>query len=211
MVQINAEYYEDLNPDILEQLLDDLAAGRRVRPGPQNGRVSSEPHGDVKTLTDPALFDGSLVGAWRKRFEEPAVAAAGDMAADAKVAAEDPRKGKPDAGRALGRAIETPANRAAEGKAPIAEKDRAEAGAEDRATKVEPRTEEAPTDVPQSQKSYTGTPAKPAEGRPVASDLGTTPVAGTPPSDAPARRDGSESKPDVPVDKSPSPDSPGKT
>src|SRR3954447_21429308 len=50
MVQINDDYYEDLTPEILEKLLDDLAAGRPVKPGPQNGRVSSEPKDGVKTL-----------------------------------------------------------------------------------------------------------------------------------------------------------------
>src|SRR5215213_2618809 len=73
MVQINDDYYEDLTPEILERLMDDLAAGRPVKPGSQQGRVSSEPAGDVKTLTDPSLFDGSQIGAWRKRFEEQAV------------------------------------------------------------------------------------------------------------------------------------------
>src|SRR3954467_7178936 len=73
MVQINADYYEDLTPEILEKLLDALAAGRPVKPGPQQGRVSSEPAGDVTTLTDPSLFDGSQIGAWRKRFEEQVV------------------------------------------------------------------------------------------------------------------------------------------
>jgi NADH-quinone oxidoreductase subunit E len=210
MVQINQDYYEDLTPEILDKLLDDLAAGRPVKPGPQNGRVSSEPKDDVKTLTDPALFDGSLVGAWRKRFDEPAVAPIGDPAGDAKVAAEDPRKGKPDSGRAVGRTIETPANRAAEGKEPVEAKDRGDAGAPERATAVEPRTDEAPKGTPQSQKSYTGTPANAADGRPTAGDKGTTPVSGTPPSDTPVRRDGSDSKPEVRVDKSPSPDSTGK-
>src|SRR5215204_2615600 len=67
MVQINDDYYEDLTPALLERLMDDLAAGRPVKPGSQQGRVSSEPAGDVKTLTDPSLFDGSQIGAWHKR------------------------------------------------------------------------------------------------------------------------------------------------
>ncbi len=78
MVQINADYYEDLTPEILETMLDDLAAGRAVKPGPQQGRVSSEPDGDVKTLHDAALFDGSLIGAWRKRFDEEPIKGACD-------------------------------------------------------------------------------------------------------------------------------------
>ncbi|MBM0207651.1 NADH-quinone oxidoreductase subunit NuoE, partial [Micromonospora sp. STR1s_5] len=82
MVQINDDYFEDLTPDLLIKLLDDLKAGREVRPGPQNGRVSSEPLEAVHTLTDPALYDGSVVGSWRERFKDdlaaPSAAATGE-------------------------------------------------------------------------------------------------------------------------------------
>jgi len=214
MVQINDDYYEDLTPESLGKLLDDLAAGRPVKPGPQNGRRSSEPMDDVKTLTDPTLFDGSVVGAWRKRFEEAAIApATSDQAAAVETkAATDPKLGRGDnAGRATERPVaDAPAQRAAAGEAAVSAEGRREAAAPDRATTVAPRTDEAPKGTPQSEKSYTPTPSKPAEGRPVADDKGSTPVSGTPVSDAPARRDGSDSKPDVRVDKSPSPDSTGK-
>jgi len=73
MVQVNDDYFEDLTPETLEKLLDDLAAGREVKPGPQNGRHASEPHDAVKTLLEPSLYDGSQLGTWRKRFEEGAV------------------------------------------------------------------------------------------------------------------------------------------
>ena len=72
MVQINQDYFEDLTPETTMALLDDLAAGRPVKPGPQSGRVSSEPAGGLTSLTDPSLYDGSVVGAWRRRFEEDA-------------------------------------------------------------------------------------------------------------------------------------------
>jgi NADH-quinone oxidoreductase subunit E len=88
MVQINDDYYEDLTPDSLGNLLDDLAAGRPVQKGSQTGRVSSEPEpGKGTTLTDASLFDGSVVGAWRARFEEDrakAEAAAAAAAAEKK-------------------------------------------------------------------------------------------------------------------------------
>jgi NADH-quinone oxidoreductase subunit E len=45
MVQINKDYYEDLNPEILEKLLDDLAKGESVTPGPQVNRLFSAPEG----------------------------------------------------------------------------------------------------------------------------------------------------------------------
>ncbi len=51
MVQINDDYYEDLTPENFNKLLDDLAAGRPVRIGPQNGRRTSEPEGALTSLT----------------------------------------------------------------------------------------------------------------------------------------------------------------
>ena len=39
MVQINDDNYEDLTPERLDAVLDDLVAGRPVKIGPQNGRV----------------------------------------------------------------------------------------------------------------------------------------------------------------------------
>jgi NADH-quinone oxidoreductase subunit E len=56
MVQINYDYYEDLTPEILDRILDDLAAGRPVTPGPQVERQLSAPIGGPTTLTDPALY-----------------------------------------------------------------------------------------------------------------------------------------------------------
>jgi NADH-quinone oxidoreductase subunit E len=84
MVQINDDYYEDLTPENFNKLLDDLAAGRPVRKGSQTGRVSSEPEPRKgTTLDDPAIYDGSLVGSWRQRFEE-SIAAAATAAAEKK-------------------------------------------------------------------------------------------------------------------------------
>jgi len=48
MIQINDDYYEDLNPEIFAQILDDLKAGKPVRIGSQTGRVSSEPKLNVE-------------------------------------------------------------------------------------------------------------------------------------------------------------------
>lgn len=52
MVQINDDYYEDLNAASFTKLLDDLAAGRPVHIGPQNGRLRSEPLGGLTALTE---------------------------------------------------------------------------------------------------------------------------------------------------------------
>jgi len=59
MVQINDDYYEDLTPESLTQILGKLKNGVEPTPGPQVDRVNSAPQGGAKALTDPALFDGS--------------------------------------------------------------------------------------------------------------------------------------------------------
>jgi NADH-quinone oxidoreductase subunit E len=58
MVQIHKETFEDLTPETLTKLLDDLAAGRPVKPGPQNDRQNSAAEGGPGTLTDPELYKG---------------------------------------------------------------------------------------------------------------------------------------------------------
>ncbi len=52
MVQINYDYYEDLTPASFEKLLDDLAAGKNPKPGPQVDRQFSAPQGGLTTLTE---------------------------------------------------------------------------------------------------------------------------------------------------------------
>jgi NADH-quinone oxidoreductase subunit E len=198
MVQINDDYYEDLTPENFEKLLDELQAGRPVKKGSQIGRNASEPHEAINTLTDPSLYDGSVIGAWRKRFEEEVVTITNTGEAAAAVASMPggAKAAKPPAGRATEtEAADTPAERVKEGKAPISLAEKKAAADPSRATAVEPRTEgEKP--APQSTKSYSATPSKPEDGRPVASQP-TTPRAGTPPSEAATRRDGSKSKPDA--------------
>lgn len=56
MVQINADYYEDLTPDSLTRILNELAAGKTPKPGPQVDRQLSAPIGGDTTLTDPSLY-----------------------------------------------------------------------------------------------------------------------------------------------------------
>lgn len=50
MVQINYDYYEDLTPENFEKLLDGLAAGKDMKPGPQIDRQFSAPVGGPTTL-----------------------------------------------------------------------------------------------------------------------------------------------------------------
>ena len=117
MVQINNDYYEDLTPETFNALLDNLASGKSVKTGPQNGRNASEPQNDVKTLTDAALFDGSVVGAWQKSFEErrktadaakAAAAASAGQAASAQPVVEAAAPSKSGAAQAMtDKAVET--------------------------------------------------------------------------------------------------------
>jgi len=62
MLQIGKDFYEDLDGPITEKLLEDLRAGRPIKPGPQDARFSSEPAGGATTLTDKTLYDGSMIG-----------------------------------------------------------------------------------------------------------------------------------------------------
>ena len=52
MAQIGKDYYEDLTPQRLEELLDEMAAGKVPVPGPQNGRYAAEPLSGLTTLTE---------------------------------------------------------------------------------------------------------------------------------------------------------------
>ncbi len=66
VAQINYDYYEDLTSASLRQILDDLASGKEVKPGPQVERQLSAPFGGPTTLTDPDLYAGSSAGARRE-------------------------------------------------------------------------------------------------------------------------------------------------
>ena len=54
MAQINYDYYEDLTADSFGKILDDLAAGKKVKPGPQIDRQLSAPIGGATTLKEKA-------------------------------------------------------------------------------------------------------------------------------------------------------------
>jgi NADH-quinone oxidoreductase subunit E len=55
MAQINYDYYEDLTPDSFARILDDLAAGKDVEPGPQVDRQFSGPEGGLTALHEPPV------------------------------------------------------------------------------------------------------------------------------------------------------------
>ncbi len=50
MLQIGSDFYEDLDGPKTEKLIEDLRAGKPVKPGPQVERHSSEPIGGATTL-----------------------------------------------------------------------------------------------------------------------------------------------------------------
>jgi NADH-quinone oxidoreductase subunit E len=50
VAQINIDYYEDLTPATFTKILDDLTAGKEVKPGPQVDRQLSAPVGGPTTL-----------------------------------------------------------------------------------------------------------------------------------------------------------------
>jgi NADH-quinone oxidoreductase subunit E len=57
MAQINDDFYEDLTRENFTRLLDDLAAGKPVKIGPQIDRQYSAPVGGETTLTDVPAAD----------------------------------------------------------------------------------------------------------------------------------------------------------
>jgi len=56
MIQIGSDTYEDLTRESFTTLLNDLAMGRKPKPGPQNGRQLSAPLGGPTTLTEEPTF-----------------------------------------------------------------------------------------------------------------------------------------------------------
>ena len=54
MVQINADYYEDLDAESFNKILDAMATGKKVKPGPQIDRQLSAPVGGPTTLKEKA-------------------------------------------------------------------------------------------------------------------------------------------------------------
>lgn len=56
LVQINGENYEDLTAESFTRLIEDIDAGRPIRPGTQIDRQNSAPVGGPTTLTDQSIF-----------------------------------------------------------------------------------------------------------------------------------------------------------
>jgi len=97
MVQVFKDTYEDLTPEIFERILDDLATGKQPKPGPQSGRRTSAPEGDLTSLTDPALYNGKA--AKPKSAAKTAKPAAKTAKPAGKTAPKTTAKAKPAAAK----------------------------------------------------------------------------------------------------------------
>ena len=52
MMQINDDYYEDLDKEKALKILDQIISGKKPKPGSYRGRLNSEPENNRKTLLD---------------------------------------------------------------------------------------------------------------------------------------------------------------
>ena len=52
MIQINDDYFEDLNEEKLEKIIDQINKNLKPKPGSYRGRVNNEPENNRKTLID---------------------------------------------------------------------------------------------------------------------------------------------------------------
>jgi len=98
MLQIGSDFYEDLDGPLTETLIANLRDGKPVKAGPQTRRVSSEPEGGALSLSDTALYDGSIIGKYKVQAPQPALTDA-DAKAPTKAASdrESPKQKPPGA------------------------------------------------------------------------------------------------------------------
>jgi NADH-quinone oxidoreductase subunit E len=64
VLQIGKDYYEDLDGPSTDRIFQGLRRGEVPKPGPQNGRHSSEAEGGALTLKDSKLYDGGYARMW---------------------------------------------------------------------------------------------------------------------------------------------------
>lgn len=58
MVQINDDFYEDLKPSDIDEILNSLKKGIKPKAGPRSGRLCAEPLGGLTSLTEPPKGPG---------------------------------------------------------------------------------------------------------------------------------------------------------
>ncbi len=89
VVQINDDYFEDLDGESLAAVLKQIGSGKKPKPGPQVSRQASAPNTGFTSLTDPALYDGRTARAGAKKRASPA-----QRKPAARAAPANARKGK---------------------------------------------------------------------------------------------------------------------
>jgi NADH-quinone oxidoreductase subunit E len=101
LIQIGADTYEDLDPEIFEKLLDDLAAGRPLKAGPQIDRQFAAPAGGPTTLLDPALYARqTMLGGTKRSLADAEAKKPTEGASDREAPVpKTPLKKNPDEGR----------------------------------------------------------------------------------------------------------------
>jgi NADH-quinone oxidoreductase subunit E len=52
MMQINDEYFEDLDKEKTLKILDEILSGKKPKPGSYRGRINNEPENNRKTLIE---------------------------------------------------------------------------------------------------------------------------------------------------------------
>lgn len=57
MMQINDDFFEDLNEDTTIAIINDIKSGHKPKPGPQNSRKGGEPEGGLTTLKDSKVIN----------------------------------------------------------------------------------------------------------------------------------------------------------
>jgi len=62
MIQVDDDYYEDLDSGSVEKILSELKAGRTPTPGSQGGRHTCEPAGGLTSLLHQAELKSNKVG-----------------------------------------------------------------------------------------------------------------------------------------------------
>jgi NADH-quinone oxidoreductase subunit E len=96
MVEIFKDTYEDLTAKSFERILEEIAAGRKPKPGPQVDRQFSAPVGGPTTLTDSAIYErhAKQADGGREATVPPAKAAKPDSTSEETAPALDGPKEK---------------------------------------------------------------------------------------------------------------------
>jgi NADH-quinone oxidoreductase subunit E len=93
MVQVGADVYEDLTPDLFDKVLDGYANGSPPSPGPQGGRTASCPESGPTTLTSISSSGGGQRSGRPPSAPAAAVTAPPSTNADTALATPQPVSG----------------------------------------------------------------------------------------------------------------------